>query len=1262
MEEWADYLRTSNQRNRYGSYLAKLSDMINKEVKALAEIQDDWLFDGAQAVAEYDRIWPQYHNALLDEICAFKDHEVEREAIDMARMQANTAVEDKGLAKSAHTSAKQETDFFADNTDSDCDSGSEIGLGFGFGDSDAEVDDSAPIASASSVRIVETAPPAGWTGASMRDLVTESVHRIDSQAAIKYSSGLRGSGYASSLTVTWSTPGIASSRSDASALRAVPLDPQPCISFHDQSQVYEVPGGIFGRTRRDAEDYVALVYLFAQAHSPQLAHRLPPSLRSEWDTWDAHIREAERTRAAAQTTSRVDFLRQLRSQYVEMATASLAADAPEKSGEKKVSWSQQEHYAKKAMRIRAARWTRNVIPERQSTDKWKSKYAATQAALPACQYTQTIADALAGSQTVVIRGATGCGKTTQVPQIALRLLLSAKYKGGRILCTQPRRISATSISQRVSLEVGDGQLGTKDSLVGFQVRLHARAVDENPLVFCTTGVLLRMLVENPKLEGISCVICDEVQERTLELDYLLIVLRRLLAKRPDLKVILMSATIDTRIFTYYFDSCPVVDIPGRTFPVTNMYLENVIQMSGYVLDSQSFFAERPKYVGQNSQSFSFNVTTRGGNLARHDVDVSFDETRVSFASSSDYNREQSLEDPSYVSAAAWSTVSKMRTDVVNLELIHHLIRCICSGSDDVFQAMCAKFDVSEGAILVFLPGIFEIRKLHGMLGSDSSINRIASIVPLHSAFSNETCPGTTKTYTDVAFEIFPEGRRKVVLATNIAETGITIPDVTIVIDSGVANQAIWDKRRQMTRIETATVSKANVKQRSGRAGRVQKGLTLCLFSSKQYALMPEYEAPEMHRLPLIGISMMVKMHGFNDISGFLAEAIDPPLQSSVAQAIHELKEAGALDEAEDLTPIGRHLCYLPVDLSIGKMLIVGTMLNCMDPVLTLAAAMSLGKPMLIRPFDPDERVSASAAHAKYRKYKWLAYADDRQASDLLVLLSAYEDWRKAASAPGRTRRQLHDFCKKNWINRDAMDALEDYREQYLRMLHDLNLVRIQRSEHNKHVPLSHLIRPRAGDVPGFRGGFTEPPANTNVNGTNVNIIYAAIIAGFDHIVMPAATGHGFEIAQVAVAKKVRGVGHAIQIEERGRVSTRPVVIDRSSVNASPDHPLTSRNAIVAANLSGSGDATFANMSTRVNLAGVALFARSLTYWPKAKLLSINRWIDGKCFAKTALVLVLMRNVLQEIMNFRVASPLAKLPDRLARWQTAIVETIRNEDA
>ncbi|KAJ1931092.1 hypothetical protein FBU59_006831, partial [Linderina macrospora] len=341
------------------------------------------------------------------------------------------------------------------------------------------------------------------------------------------------------------------------------------------------------------------------------------------------------------------------------------------------------------------------------------------------------------------------------------------------------------------------------------------------------------------------------------------------------------------------------------------------------------------------------------------------------------------------------------------------------------------------------------------------------------------------------------------------------------------------------------------------------------------------------------------MHGFNDISRFLTEAIDPPQQSSVAQAIHELKEAGAVDEAEELTPIGRHLCYLPVDLSIGKMLIVGTLLNCLDPVLTLAAAMSLGKPMLVRPFDPEERAAANAAHAKYRKYRCLSYADDKQLSDLLVILSAYEDWRTTASTAGKTRRNLHDFCKRNWINRDAMDALEDYREQYLRMLSDLNLVRVLRNEQNKHVPFGHLIRPRARDVPGFSGGFTVPPAHANVNGKNVNVLYAAIIAGFDHIVMPAASGRGFEIAQISVAKKVRGISHAIQIEERQRVSTRPVVIDRSSVNASPDHPFSPKCALIAANLSGSGDATFANMSTRVNLASVVLFARSLTYWPKA---------------------------------------------------------------
>ncbi|KAJ1944209.1 hypothetical protein FBU59_002668, partial [Linderina macrospora] len=583
MEEWVEYLRTNNQRNRYGSQITKLADLIAKENKALSELQDDWLFDEEQSLAEYERIWPQYHETLLGEICAFKDRAVEKEAIDKVGAQENVGIEEsmKPSAEKAK-SAKSEADFFADNSGSD----SDVGFGFGFGDSDAEEDDALPVASTSSLRIVETALPAGWTGASMKDIVTETVHRIDKQAEIKYSSALCGSGYISNLTVAWSTPGIATSQASTAAPDSIPLDPPPGVSCTGQSHTYEMPGGIFGKTRCDAEDYIALVYLFSQARLPQLVRRLPPVLRDEWDSWNAHIRESERTAADAEQASRVDYLRRLRSQYVEMATASLAAESPEKSGKKKGNWSKQQHFAKLAVERRTTRWKHNVIPERQSTDKWKSTYAETQAALPAQQHKRAIVDALIGSQVVVIRGATGCGKTTQVPQIALHLLLSATYKGGRILCTQPRRISATSISHRVSLEVGDEQIGTKDSLVGYQVRLNARAVDENPLVFCTTGVLLRMLVEDPQLTGINCVICDEIQERTLELDYLLIVLRRLLAKRPDLKVILMSATIDTTIFTYYFDNCPVVDIPGRTFPVTSMFLENVIQMSGYVLDNQ----------------------------------------------------------------------------------------------------------------------------------------------------------------------------------------------------------------------------------------------------------------------------------------------------------------------------------------------------------------------------------------------------------------------------------------------------------------------------------------------------------------------------------------------------------------------------------------------------------------------------------------------------------------------------------------------------
>ncbi|KAJ1800097.1 hypothetical protein LPJ75_006578, partial [Coemansia sp. RSA 2598] len=341
-----------------------------------------------------------------------------------------------------------------------------------------------------------------------------------------------------------------------------------------------------------------------------------------------------------------------------------------------------QHVAK-AKRLRQHKWASDTIKRRCAGTRWSEMFGKVQSQLPARQFCSQIAECISQNQVCIVRGETGSGKSSQIPQFALQMLLGAeKYMGGRVLCTQPRRISAVTIAERVSKELGDSVVGASSSLVGYQIRFDARTADENALVFCTTGVLLRILAENPLLDGISCVICDEVQERTLELDYLLIILRRLLAKRSDLKLVLMSATIDTTIFSYYFDECPVVEIPGRTFPVHNVYLENIVQMTEYCLDRTSWYAERMPFADQGSR-FTTVVSGRGDSSYRLNYDASVDDIDQPadlHSSGSVFGRAFWEADHDYVSPAAWSTVKSMRTDVVNLELIHSILHGICAGN------------------------------------------------------------------------------------------------------------------------------------------------------------------------------------------------------------------------------------------------------------------------------------------------------------------------------------------------------------------------------------------------------------------------------------------------------------------------------------------------------------------------------------------------------------------------------------------------------
>ncbi|KAJ2840125.1 hypothetical protein FBU31_000568 [Coemansia sp. 'formosensis'] len=1186
-EEWVEYLQGNNGGNRYAPRIRALRGRIVRAKRVLGQLEADLLFNAAVSLATCERMWPEYHDTLLDDIRRFKDQDAG--AVD----EMTVVAVDKPPPQKRNTPAELPDAGNVDAVSDSDDDGSVIGFGAALDNEDWGSNTETPVTISNAPRVIDTsAVPRGWTGAAPRDLLLAAVLGHDRHATVKYQASQCAYGHTCTLVVTWSQPS-----KQLAALRTIPGDaPPPAQALGPVTQAWTVPHTlVVGATARDARDLAVLAYLYTQEPS---GTRLAPPLADLWGAWEAQQREDKERAHMQRVAERAAFLAKLRAEY-ERATprdAHHVAEGPETAVPRAV----QDSAAALRMRL----WGAQTVDARRGTAAWRQRFGAVQGRLPARQHRAAIFAGLE-SQVCVVRGETGSGKSSQIPQYAVEHLLARGYAGGRVLCTQPRRISAMTIASRVAQELGDTGVGAPGSLVGYQIRHDARAAPSNVLVFCTTGVLLRMAAGDPLLRGVSTIICDEVQERTLELDFLLILLRRLLPRRPDLHLILMSATIDASAFACYFDGCPVVDIPGRTFPVASLFLPRLVHLSEYAMEGNSRYATHAEPPG------------------------------VGYA----FYRHLGRDDPEYVSPVAMATVARMRTDVVNVELIHHLLRSgLAPDAWGPWAEYCRATVPESGSVLVFLPGIGEIRRLLDLLSSDAGVGAWATVVPLHSTFANDVAAGGTLTYTELAFAPAAAGRRKVVLATNVAETGITIPDVTVVIDCGMSNQAQWDRRRRLTSLATRTISKANVRQRAGRAGRVQEGIALCLFTEEQLRAMPEFEAPEMHRLPLAPICLQAKAHGVADVMRFLMTALDPPPQSAVAHAVAELQEAGALDDEETLTPIGRHLCTLPVDLHVGKLLIAGALLGCLDPVLTLAAAMSANSSIF----------SDAYAYRKPELFLPHVTAAAAQTSDFLTTLAAYEHWRQHATRPSMTRSELRAFCVRASLNRDALDALEDTREQLLRVLGDQGLVRID-------VPngasLTRVIRPRCAAL--RQGLVTVPPA-ANANGASLGVLYAALAMAFDHVIMPA--GVGYAIGQTLVSRRVEGIGHAIMIVDRERVATRALDLDRRSVLLQG----TANGALVAARLSSAGAATYAHDLTRVSLAHLVLFSRSLSYWPKARLLSVNRWIDARCYARSATLLMAMRRRLEEIVEFRVAQPQAQLPGVLEKWQAAIIDLLKSE--
>ncbi|XP_057999659.1 DExH-box ATP-dependent RNA helicase DExH1 isoform X2 [Hevea brasiliensis] len=598
--------------------------------------------------------------------------------------------------------------------------------------------------------------------------------------------------------------------------------------------------------------------------------------------------------------------------------------------------------------------------------------------LPAFKVKGEFLKAVSENQVLVVSGETGCGKTTQLPQYVLdEEIASLRGADCSIICTQPRRISAISVAARISSERGEN-LG---ETVGYQIRLEAKSSAQTRLLFCTTGVLLRQLVQDPDLTGVSHLLVDEIHERGMNEDFLLIILHDLLPRRPDLRLILMSATINANLFSKYFGNAPTIHIPGLTFPVTELFLEDILEKSRYKIQS-----EAGNFQGNSRRRRRREQDSKKDPLTELFEDVDIDSKYKNYSASTRLSLE------------AWSG------SPLDLGLVEAAIEFICLHEGD-------------GAILVFLTGWDEISKLldrikgNKLLGDQSKF----LVLPLHGSMP-------TINQREI-FDRPPPNKRKIVLATNIAESSITIDDVVYVVDCGKAKETSYDALNKLACLLPSWISKASAHQRRGRAGRVQPGVCYRLYPKIIHDAMLQYQLPEILRTPLQELCLHIKSLQLGAVGSFLAKALQPPDPLSVQNAIELLKTIGALDDNEELTPLGRHLCTLPLDPNIGKMLLMGSVFQCLNPALTIAAALAHRDPFVL-PIDRKNEADAAKR----------SFAGD-SCSDHIALVKAFEGYREA-----KRNRNERAFCWENFLSPITLQMMEDMREQFLNLLTDIGFV------------------------------------------------------------------------------------------------------------------------------------------------------------------------------------------------------------------------------
>ena len=521
--------------------------------------------------------------------------------------------------------------------------------------------------------------------------------------------------------------------------------------------------------------------------------------------------------------------------------------------------------------------------------------------LPVSRKRAEIRKAMEKHQVVIVCGDTGSGKTTQLPKIALEM--GRGRKGKRIGCTQPRRIAATSVAKRVAEEL-QVELGQE---VGYQIRFEDRTARDTTVVkFMTDGILLAETRGDQNLRQYDTLIIDEAHERSLNIDFILGYLHRLLPNRPDLKVVISSATLDAETFADFFDDTAIIEVEGRAFPVEDVYQPPL----------------------NNYEKLADQVLRAAEELARFDP---------------------------------------------------------------------------LGDTLVFLPGEREIRDVADLLEGRRLPN--TTILPLFARLAGKA--------QQQVFKTTPHQRR-IILATNVAETSLTIPDIRSVIDSGIARVNRFDPRSGIQRLQIEEVSKASARQRRGRCGRIAEGICVRLYDEEDFEDRPDFTDPEILRSNLAGVVLQMEHLGLGDPLDF--PFVDKPQPKRITDAYKTLEEIGAIwkkGKQRGLTEIGKILARLPLDPRVGRILIAADDEGCLREGLIIASALTVQDP---RERPQEKQQQADQAHAKFR--------DER--SDFTTWLNW---WHAIEKNRNQSNNSLRKFCQANFINfRRLQEWLNLHRE------------------------------------------------------------------------------------------------------------------------------------------------------------------------------------------------------------------------------------------